>query len=326
MKERPILFTGEMVRAILDGRKTQMRRLVRKQKYPHGTWATPDEVAAGYAHDTRAFMPPLGAIGDRLWVVTIKDIPGWEGLYGAGDDGEVYSIRNGIPKRLKSSLSGRYKRVSLCKSGGQRMMTVHEAVCRAFYGAPSMLRLGTANPEVRHLDGNSLNNTPANLDWGTASQNWGDRKCAGRGIHEEHHNAKLSMGIAKEMRASGKTAWALAKQYGVSPKTVRNVLRGLTWVDYGSLPANLPRWASRIDLKITAVRVERVADITEEDAKKEAITESEIGRLASRTLANYKGIQRAPLVLQFADLWQSRYGNWDANPFVWVYSIKLIKP
>lgn len=88
----------------------------------------------------------------------------------------------------------------------------------------------------------------------------------------------------------------------------------------------MPRWACRTFTEITAVRVEQVQDITEEDAKKEGITESEIGRLASRTLANYKGIQRAPVVLQFADLWQSIYANWDANPFVWVYSIKLIKP
>ena len=88
----------------------------------------------------------------------------------------------------------------------------------------------------------------------------------------------------------------------------------------------MPRWACRTFAEITGVRVERVGDITEEDAKAEGVVESEIGRLASRTIANYKAIHRAPLVLQFADLWQSRHGNWEANPWVWAYSIKLIKP
>lgn len=89
---------------------------------------------------------------------------------------------------------------------------------------------------------------------------------------------------------------------------------------------HMPRWASRIDLEITRVWVERVQDITEEDAKAEGIVESEIGRLASRVLKNYKMQTRAPVVLQFADLWQSIYGTWDANPFVLAYEFRRIKP
>jgi hypothetical protein len=322
VKERPILFSGPMVRAILNGRKTQTRRMVKPQ--PVGK----QRVLEGLAHVTIGMSPaddgavwyvadcvspgieiscPFGAVGDRLWVITIKEIPGWEGLYGAGDDGEVYSLRTGFPKRLRASVSGGYKRVSLCKCGSQHMMTVHEAVCRAFYGSPSFLKLRTTNSEVRHLDGNSLNNTPQNLDWGTPSQNWDDRKCAGRGIHEQHHNAKLSMSIARDMRASGKTAWALAKEYGVSPKTVRNVLRGLTWVDYSSSPANMPRWASRITLEITGIRVERLQDIREEGASAEGVD---------------WGTRR---VFAFRDLWDSIYGNWDANPWVWVVEFRRVE-
>jgi hypothetical protein len=66
VKERPILFSGPMVRAILEGRKTQTRRVLNKVPKPYKAlgWTIPDKLIP---------LPwldhcPYGQPGDRLWV------------------------------------------------------------------------------------------------------------------------------------------------------------------------------------------------------------------------------------------------------------------
>lgn len=68
MKTRPILFNGEMVRAILDGSKTQTRRIVKPQRHPFGEVLSADEVAAQVSEQTCAMRCPYGKPGDHLWV------------------------------------------------------------------------------------------------------------------------------------------------------------------------------------------------------------------------------------------------------------------
>ncbi|WP_257744569.1 hypothetical protein [Burkholderia glumae] len=86
MKERPILFSAPMVRATLDGRKSQTRRVVKHQPpddvapitvgryHPtiidrHGDEAPGDEVFGAYSEDgVWGCKCPYGEPGDRLWV------------------------------------------------------------------------------------------------------------------------------------------------------------------------------------------------------------------------------------------------------------------
>ncbi|MDW5376800.1 hypothetical protein R6258_07685 [Halomonas sp. HP20-15] len=69
MKERPILMNGEMVRALLDGRKTQTRRVVKPTKDRNGSGCelAPCEIA-GEINNGDYHLCPYGQPGDRLWV------------------------------------------------------------------------------------------------------------------------------------------------------------------------------------------------------------------------------------------------------------------
>lgn len=68
MKERPIIFNDAMVRALLDGRKTQTRRIVKPQRHHYGHMLTADEVACEVVGRTCSARCPFGQPGDRLWV------------------------------------------------------------------------------------------------------------------------------------------------------------------------------------------------------------------------------------------------------------------
>jgi hypothetical protein len=67
MKERPILMNGAMVRAVLDGSKTQTRRIVKKVGLAAPAPQSVIDGAATYAGGMVAHCP-YGQPGDRIWV------------------------------------------------------------------------------------------------------------------------------------------------------------------------------------------------------------------------------------------------------------------
>ncbi len=82
----------------------------------------------------------------------------------------------------------------------------------------------------------------------------------------------------------------------------------------------MPRWASRIILEITKVKVERLQDISEEDAIKEG-SQIPVAELA-KTCRQAVWTERQ----QFAGIWNSinKKYPWESNPWVWVISFKRI--
>ena len=210
MKERPILFSGPMVRAILEGRKTQTRRVVKPQPVFDGYWWSCGDYVCNREQEFRAGMPHFvkhsyGTVGDRLWVRE----NGWE-----------------RPERT------------------EKMM--HE-------GADTWLPY--------YYDADGLDST-------------------------DHEQFK---------------SWGFKRRPSI----------------------HMPRWASRITLEITGIRVERLQEISEKDARSEGVDTMRDMRFAAALGNLHSGACR----LNFIDLWQSINGpeSWSANPWVWVIEFKRVQ-
>ena len=104
------------------------------------------------------------------------DIPGWEGLYQASDMGRIKSLARTVPRPVKGDLVLKerilrhatnkrgYRNVSLSRDCKGHSFAVHVLVARAF--------LGEANGrEVNHISADKSDNTLANLEYVTHSEN-----------------------------------------------------------------------------------------------------------------------------------------------------------
>jgi hypothetical protein len=103
---------------------------------------------------------------------------------------------------------------------------------------------------------------------------------------------------------------------------------------------HMPRWASRIDLEVTAVRLERVQDIDKNGSIAEGIERVRAGVHEAWKNYLFKGEPKKGQEItdkehrivgfespcaSFSSLWQSIYSNWDENPFVWAYEFRRVK-
>lgn len=110
----------------------------------------------------------------ETWV----SVRGLEERYEVSDLGRVRSLMGRNPQVLRATIVGKYRRVTLTLVNGKRKyVRVHALVAEAFHGP------GPSKHEVRHLDGDELNNLATNLKWGTRAENNLDIVRHGR-----HHN------------------------------------------------------------------------------------------------------------------------------------------
>lgn len=86
----------------------------------------------------------------------------------------------------------------------------------------------------------------------------------------------------------------------------------------------MPRWASRLTLEIVRVRVERLREISADDAIAEGITEADY--YVPNVTGMLKGRETETPVDGYRRLWEAINGkkSWDKNPWVWVIEFKKV--
>ncbi len=95
-------------------------------------------------------------------------------------------------------------------------------------------------------------------------------------------------------------------------------------------PLHMPRYVSRITLEVTSVRLERVQQITEKDAKAEGVDaeadpDDVIHEGADSGMGHGYASPRS-YTASYAKLWDASYGagSWAASPWVWVYEFRRV--
>ncbi len=174
---------------------------------------------------------------------TWRPVYGYEGSYAVSDIGNVMSFKRRTPQLLTTKIpnsgfrriSFRYRVVSIYDNASKKSVKkkVHALVCEAFHGPRP------EGMQVRHLDGDCLNNLAENLQWGSPAENADDMMKHGRRFQpdrsgENGNFSKLKAEQVLEIREFSRRAGKiidseLADIYGVDRKTISFIRRGINW-------------------------------------------------------------------------------------------------
>jgi len=161
----------------------------------------------------------------------MRDINGYEGKYAVDEEGRVYSYPNSKNKsfrELKPILSniGKHYRVALYTDSKPALKQVHRLVAETYID-------NTDNkPQVNHIDGDKSNNSVANLEWVTCSENAQHAFDIGlrRGMKgDSHPSRKVSTSDVKNIRGDTRSARIIALEYGISQGQVYRIKNKKSW-------------------------------------------------------------------------------------------------
>lgn len=246
MNEHPILFSGEMVRAILEGRKTQTRRVIKNwppkiylPKSVTGEWP----ISHRLRMCTGTYQPvsnPNGALsiktGDKLFGIKPSE---FEWICPYGQPGDRLWVRETF--RWADKLVDGYAR-----------------------GAPYYIQY-KADGRVANID--------------------------------ESAPIKPTIGFERDWSEG----WSVDSKFGKWKPSI-----------------HMPRWASRINLEVVNIRVERVQDITLSDVCAEG-----------HPSPVYDDEHASENFEWYSNLWDElnakRGYGWEVNPWVWVIEFEAVE-
>ena len=300
MTEKPIIFSGPMVRAILDGRKTMTRRILRKQ--PEGAWAAPGKTAC-----------PYGIPGDRLWVTmgskatrtTGFENRFWERVIKFGDCWEWFGRTN-------------KKKYGVIRKG-VKTYSAHRVSWEIHNGPiPNGMH-------VLHTCDMPWCVNPSHLWLGTNTDNIADKMEKGRHRSPAGENQKDSFLSREQVEEIRSLYWEqylyqkdIASKFGVHQSQISKIVNNKQWNDADPLPEVI---GHRV-IEIVSVRVERVKEISGPDCIAEGVKKLTRADDGPPLEGNPWREQKAA----FRALWESIHGpgSWERNDWCWVIEFRRL--
>ncbi len=167
-----------------------------------------------------------------------RDIPGYEGLYRASDDGRIFSLIRSRELKQRYNRSG-YLLIGLYKDKVQIGYSVHSLIASAF------LKKSLHDDVVHHKDGNKANNNLSNLEYMNRKEHLShhtkEKHRAGKfdgnrgrktSVGSKNPRAKLNEDSVRSIilaLAQGRSTRQTARDFQISRRTISGIKKGIIW-------------------------------------------------------------------------------------------------